>query len=99
MSDHSLTVTIMGRRWKMRFTRLRGSKHGWCEQPSKPSKQILINTERRSRRRVIEDIIHESLHAADWDKCEEWVECVAHDIARILDRVERLGFIDKVSDG
>lgn len=98
MQDRSLTVTVYGRRWRLRFTRLRGSKHGWCDSPDKPSKQILINSQRRSRRRVIEDIIHEVLHAADWDKSEEWVTLVAQDLARILDRLETLGYIREVAD-
>lgn len=98
MADQTLTVTINGKRWRLKFTRLRGSKHGWCEPPFKSAKQILINSQKRSRQRVYEDIIHEALHAADWDKTEEWVAEVARDIARILARVEHMGLIAKVAD-
>ena len=98
MQDRSLTVTICGKRWRLKFTRLRGEKHGWCESPSKPAKQILINSQRRSRRRVFEDLIHEAVHAADWSKAEEWVTEFAQDLARLLDRVEALGIIGELSD-
>lgn len=99
MLDQTLTVTIKGKRWRLKFTRLRGQYDGWCEAPTRPAKQILINSRPRSRRLVYEDIIHEALHAADWDKSEEWVSEVARDLARILDRVEGMGIIERVADG
>ncbi len=98
MLDRTMTVTICGRRWRLRFARLRGDKHGWCDPPSKLSKEILINTERRSRRRVMEDLIHEAVHAADWSKAEEWVEEFARDLARMLDRVDKSGIIGEIAD-
>lgn len=44
--------------------------------------------------RLLEVIIHEFLHAADWSKDEEWVERVAADLARFLWRLGYRGPTD-----
>lgn len=98
MPDRQLTVTVCRKRWLMKFTKLHGAD-GWCLNPSKPGKKILVSSRKRSRQHVLEDVLHELLHAADWTKDEEWVTDVARDFARILVRLETMGIIGELSDG
>lgn len=104
MVERTLTVTVADchggrRRWPLKFTKLKGDTNGWCWSPGSRSKKILIDNTPRPRRNVVEDIVHELLHAADWSKDESWVTAVAEDIARTLDRLEKLGIIGELSDG
>jgi hypothetical protein len=81
-----MRITVMGRRWWLRFVprRVTGwNTDGWCDPPSKPGKQILIAQSLNDERRL-EVVIHEMLHAADFDKKEEWIKTVAADIARVV---------------
>ena len=81
-----MRVKILNRRWDLEITRLRGKQMGWCDPPEKPGKKILIDSGRRPFR-LLEALIHEVAHAADWSKDESWVEEFAEDLARILWRV------------
>lgn len=86
-----MIVTILGKRWKLRFCQmpsLEGEKpdHGECDHPEKRAKQIRINSSLADRLQL-EAILHESLHAADWSKDEEWVEETALDLSVILWRL------------
>ncbi len=60
-SDHS--VTIDGRRWLLRFTRLKGDAAGWTFFPNAARPRILIDERLRGGARL-ETIVHELLHAS-----------------------------------
>ena len=79
-----MLVTVNGKRWDMVFASTPGCD-GECDPPTKKKKQIRLHSRlKRDPRRLLEVIIHECLHAADWSKAEEWVEPTAEDIARAL---------------
>lgn len=63
-----------------------GHPHGECDAPSVKGKQIRIYGE-QSGRQLVDTVIHEFLHAAFWDLDDEVVHEVAHDLARLLDRL------------
>lgn len=59
---------------------------GWdgeCTSPHGHAPRILIS-ERVQGRRKLEVLIHEALHACNFEKCESVVERTAHDIAKFL---------------
>lgn len=77
-------VTVGGKRWRLRYVALR-SIDGDCDPPDAPAKQIRIaNRTRRHPLSHCETLVHEILHAADWNRTEESVGQMAADIARIL---------------
>ena len=91
-----MIVTIKRKRWELVFlppsqmpTEDGKPIRGQCDGPGQTKKKIKINNSLRGEERV-EVIIHEMLHAADWDKDEEWVEQVAEDIARVLHKLNLL---------
>ena len=59
MEDHH--VTIGGKRWLLRFTRLKGSADGWTVY-DEASPRILIDERLRGSQRL-ETILHEVAHA------------------------------------
>jgi hypothetical protein len=78
-----MQVTILGRRWGFRFTRLPKGTDGECDDPSTPGKEIRIH-KGLGEEDTLETTIHEALHVADWHRSEPCVEEVGRDIARIL---------------
>lgn len=78
-------VTILRRRWKLRFTPLKINR-GECDSPEKPSKEIRVDSRLTGEERL-EVVIHEVIHAALWHLDEEYVEATARDLARILWRL------------
>lgn len=80
-------ITILRKRYELRFVPFLGRRvMGNCEDPREPGRVIRVK-QGLSEKETLEVIIHEILHAADWDKSEEWVEAVAHDITRTLWRL------------
>ena len=77
-----MRVTIIGKRWNLRFTPLT-SVRGWCFSPSTPNKEIQIDSKLRGEEKL-EVILHETLHAACWWLDEEHVSQLAKDQAKIL---------------
>lgn len=77
-----MQVKIRGKKWNLRFARLRKDL-GYCQPPDKPNKEILIRSSLKGEE-LLDTLIHEILHAGDWDKDEPWVDEVATDMARIL---------------
>lgn len=59
--DHQ--ITIDGRRWLLRFTRLKGSAAGWTFFDNSARPRILIDDRLRGGARL-ETIVHELLHAS-----------------------------------
>ena len=91
-----MRVTILGKRWEMRFTRLPKDTDGECDPPERPGKEIRIQ-QGLSEENLLSTIVHECLHASDWHRTEAWVEEVADDIAKILIKVgfSRTGLDDE----
>lgn len=58
-----------------------------CDAPHDRHKQIRLLSRLRGQH-LLEILIHECLHAADWSKDEEWIERVSADIARAAFRPE-----------
>lgn len=58
--DHQ--VTIDGKRWLLRFTRLRGDAMGWTFFDNATSPRILIDERLKGSQRI-ETILHEIAHA------------------------------------
>jgi hypothetical protein len=82
------TVTILGKRWRLRFTPLR--KH-WgladANQPHVKSKAIVIDPRHESDRELCDTLIHEITHCAFPEMAEETVAQFATDVTRILHRI------------
>lgn len=81
-----MRVTILKKRWTLRFTRLPKGTDGECDPPETTGKEIRIQ-QPLDEKNQLETVIHEALHASDWHRSEEWVEEVARDLARILWRL------------
>ena len=58
--DHH--ITIDGRRWLLRFTRLKGDAWGWTFFDNATSPRILIDERLRGSQRI-ETVLHEIAHA------------------------------------
>jgi hypothetical protein len=85
-TDGTMQVTIRGKKWKVLFTQLPRGTDGECDHPATPGKEIRIST-RLSEEDTLETIVHEVLHAADFDKSEEWADDVGRNLARLLWRL------------
>jgi predicted SprT family Zn-dependent metalloprotease len=83
--DH--VYRLLGVRWLLRFTRLRGGAAGWAYLPDaknpRMQRKILID-ERLERRTRLETILHELLHVAFPTVSEEHITESARDIAKVL---------------
>ena len=65
-----------------------GRADGYCDDPSKDGRQILIPNSVRNTQRSLEVLIHEVLHASQWSASEAKVERTARDLSRILWRLK-----------
>ncbi len=83
-----MRITILGKRWQLRFVPNLGDKLGDCSDPARPHREIRIAQGLRGETKL-EVLIHEFLHASSWEWSEEHVAHVASDIARTL---RRLGY-------
>lgn len=86
-SDHHFLLA--GKRWLLRFTRLRGSAIGWTflKDPKNQNvnERILIDERAYTKGRAgLELLIHELLHALNPTQSEEHVSQQGADIARVL---------------
>ena len=83
--DH--VYRLLGVRWLLRFTRLRGEAAGWAYLPDpknpKLPRKILID-ERLKNRARLETLIHECIHVSFPTASEEPVTEAARDISRVL---------------
>ena len=84
-----MRLTILGKRWWLRFVALRTNR-GECDPPTKPNKEIRVDSQLRGEERL-EVLIHEQIHAAGWHLDEEFVTRFAQDLARNL---TKLGYHD-----
>ena len=83
-----MRLYLMGKCWNLRFVRglLRRSLRGECDPPEVKGKEIRIE-ESLQGEELLEVLIHEMLHAANWHASEEWVETTSRDLARALTRL------------
>ena len=80
-----MRVKLLGKTWELRFCRLRTAR-GDCDAPDTCSKEIRIHNGLRDEE-LLEVIIHECRHAADWRIDESYIEREARDLARVLWRL------------
>jgi len=73
---------IRGVPYTVRTARLRAHR-GDCDSPRRKNPEIRISNALRDEEEL-EVLIHECLHAAYWDLCEDAVRDPAADIAKIL---------------
>lgn len=78
-------VTILGKRWRLRFTPLK-VKDGSCDPPDGSAKEIVVESRLKGRGKL-DVLIHEMLHAANWHLDEAFVAQCASDMARVLWRL------------
>ena len=56
---------------------------GYCDSPKEKNKKIVVDS-RLKDKKELEIILHEMMHAAQWDLDEEVVAHVSEDFARVL---------------
>jgi len=93
--DRPRSVTILGKRWRLSFAPHLGRNLGTCEHPETPSKTIRIQAGLKGTE-LVEVLIHEMLHAANWHLNEEFVDHFCRDAARAL---KRLGLLREDENG
>ena len=78
-------VKIRGKYWWLKFVTAKETHGhlGECDHPTVSEKSIRIRKTLKGENRL-DTIIHELLHAGQWDLNEEAVEELASDIARVL---------------
>lgn len=92
-----MRIKILGKVWNLRFIDARKLPDalGACESPDSPQKEILVRKNLQGVE-MLDVLIHEMLHAADWTKDEQdWIEPVATSIA---DALWKLGYRRKGHD-
>lgn len=82
-----MRVTICGKYWDLEFTdKIDNDINGYCEDPESTNKKIKVRKSLKGKIRL-DVLIHEMLHASDWNRCEESVAKIATDIAEVLWRL------------
>jgi hypothetical protein len=81
-----LHVLVRGKRYRLVSKRLPASTGGYCEPPDKAGKQIAVCSSVRSPNVLLENLIHELLHASHWDLDESAIRETGECIARALIR-------------
>jgi|694.fasta_scaffold55221_7 hypothetical protein len=79
-------ITIKGRRYTLRQAAMKDSC-GQCDHPTAPGPEIRISKKLRRGELLLDTLIHEALHASNWDLSEEFVDQFGSDMARILWRL------------
>lgn len=84
------SVTILGKKWKVSWASRLKDALASCSSPDLPNRKITL---RRSLlgddEKLIDCMVHEMMHASQWNLDEGFVEEFATDVARAL---VRLGF-------
>lgn len=87
-----MRIKICGKYYDLQFCRITSADEkgkqdkGVCDGPHIKNKKIRVN-KKLSGEPLLDTLLHEMLHAADWQKDEEWVEETAADIARVLTKL------------
>ena len=71
---------LRDRRWTIRWSRLRGSVHGWCCWANR----VITLDERETERERLDTAIHEVLHACLPDVSEDAIDATATGLANVL---------------
>lgn len=74
---------------KQRYKIYIGPLKGICDVDKHPPLSLFVRTSAMSERQILTVLIHEALHACNWDKSEKVVERTSKDISSFL---WRLGF-------
>jgi hypothetical protein len=80
------SATIDGKRYRLVVGRMR-EDFGKCDPPNYRHKTIRINPSLLhpdQSNELLTVLLHEGLHAADFDKDERWAETVGRDLAQLL---------------
>ena len=80
-----MRISLLGKVWRLRFARLKLIR-GDCDSPDTPNKEIRVHSGLKGEE-LLEVILHECRHAADWTKDETYIEREARDLARVLWRL------------
>ena len=80
-----MIVRLVGKRWRLQFVP-RLADDGRCDPPDRPHKTISIARRLRGERQL-DVLLHELLHACNWQLDEEHITQTATDIARVLWRL------------
>lgn len=80
---HQMRITVGGRYWMLSFVRSLPSMWGVTDSPKQKNKGIRIRRRLRSQD-LLDTLIHELLHAAEWDAGEEWVDKIGTHTALVL---------------
>lgn len=79
-----MRARILGKLWTIQTdARLPDGVYGDCDPPETPRRKIRLR-KGMSERRMLEVLIHEVWHAADWSRDELFVSESARDMAEIL---------------
>ena len=78
-----MRVELGGKRWNLVFKKMTDSAHGECDHPEKPKKQIRIRKDLKDRLQL-EALIHEMLHACEWNLDEEWIHSTGYELSVVL---------------
>lgn len=87
-------VRILGKTWHLKYVpeeelHEEGEEYphkGDCDPPDKKNKTIRIS-EALTDVEELDTLLHEFLHAAEWNMSEEWVDAAGRDIAHALWRL------------
>ena len=93
-----MRISVFGKPWSLLFVayvsgtrakrgRYAGGDHGSCSRPDKAPREIKIRGDLAGRR-LLDVLIHELTHAANWHIDEDHVNRFASDVARTLTRRE-----------
>jgi hypothetical protein len=78
-----LVIHALDLPYLFRFVKLPPDRHGDCDPPHKPNRTIRVDSRLTGRTRL-RNIIHETLHAGDWYKDEEWIREMANLLGDLL---------------
>lgn len=98
---NSCRVKLLGKYWQVSFVSNLGKTSegekvlGKCDDPSTPNKAIRVLQSLRGEV-LLDTLIHEAMHAINWQTDEDIVHEAATDLARLLYRV---GFRMEGEDG
>lgn len=78
-----MRVTVLGKRWQLKYCTNLGDARGKCDPPDSANKTIRILAGQQPQLEL-DTLIHELIHAGDWHRDEECVTQLATDIAAAL---------------
>lgn len=81
-----MQINIRGKRWKLRFCRLRNNL-GECDSPATKGKEIRISNDIHDEQQLLTILLHEGLHASSWRASEQDVDETSISLAALLWRL------------